>query len=133
MALSRWSHSAWYIYEAGSDDEPALCIQCCGTYTLSELKEYLPEILEKIYEDFESLSSYDRMELREYLKSWTDFNTLRPNLAEVMVNQAWTDFNAKIVSLRRRGAFRYACMDPSDREMEHLGMFYKDLRRLFGD
>lgn len=67
MALSRWSHSRWYIYESG-DDQLTICMD--GSTTLKELNDNFEEVLNRISAES---SPFEKAELKFYLKSWQDF------------------------------------------------------------
>lgn len=69
MALSRWSHSRWYIYNSG-DDVLSICMD--GSASLDELKEDLNKCVEDIARDE---SPYDKKELKLYLKYYLNYNT----------------------------------------------------------
>ncbi len=68
MALSRWSHSAFYIYES-SDGELQICL--FGHYTLKEINEEYCKIEQKAKE--QECTFLERLELRAYLKLWAKF------------------------------------------------------------
>lgn len=70
MSLVRWSSSPWYIYDVG---EKEIAVECHGHYTLVELAN-----LEQVVADIGADSNYskrDLLELKLYLKTWSDINS----------------------------------------------------------
>lgn len=92
MALSRWSHSRWYIYETSDES-----IQICGDGHFS-----LEDLVSNFNKSIESLtmneSLYDSKELYCYLRLWVDVNLERISTQE---------YNKKINFLRRKGELRF--------------------------
>ena len=72
MALSRWSHSAWYIYdECTEPGEPeAVCVCGFGRYTAEDIFHSFDEINSKA--KHEGYGLYDRLELHSYLSLWAN-------------------------------------------------------------
>lgn len=91
MALSRWSHSRWYIYDNG--DGLSICTD--GHVTLDELKNNFDESIQKIIT--EETSSSEEKELRLYLKYYLLFN-------EKQID--FTTYSKRIKQLRHIGYMR---------------------------
>lgn len=70
MALSRWSHSAHYIYEV---DAGVLQVCLFGNFTVSEILNNYKPINERAKN--EGYTFLERLELKLYLKSWALFMT----------------------------------------------------------
>jgi len=86
MALTRWSHSRWYIYESG-DKSLSICMD--GHVCLEDLNKDFDQEIEKIAND---CSDYDKLELKAYLKAWQDFGNGKFSKKE---------YNQKIKTLRK--------------------------------
>jgi hypothetical protein len=69
MALSRWSHSDWYIYDAGDNEEgqPEICICTIGNFTVEDVNHWKGIESRVIADGYGYLS---RIELRLYLTLW---------------------------------------------------------------
>jgi hypothetical protein len=69
MALSRWSYSDWYIYDAGDNEEgqPEICICTIGNFTVEDVNHWKGIESKVIADGYGYLS---RIELRLYLTLW---------------------------------------------------------------
>jgi hypothetical protein len=101
MALSRWNHSLWYIYNSGGEDNnPSLSISCCGQVSLNEIKEDIYSVVDEFVDrlGIESVSNYDKKELYLYLKYFKEY---------CEKELSYSEYVSRLTFLRRIGWNRF--------------------------
>ena len=120
MALSRWSHSDWYIYDCGDSElgEPEICVCTIGTYTLSEILYDYSKLSKKVSSLGYGILS--RIELRLYLTLWAKLESrkIEHDLASALINL-----------LRLAGHIRWYVYEPSTEELSTILRYCERISR----
>lgn len=101
MALSRWSHSEWYIYEP-CGREQGLQVSLFGYFTLGDILIRYDRIDAKAKS--EGASFTERLELRAYMKSWALWQAGKMDRRR---------YHRILKALRFYGHVRYYCREPN--------------------
>jgi len=110
MALSRWSHSDWYIYDAGDNEEgqPEICICTIGNFTVEDVNHWKGIESRVIAYGYGVLS---RIELRLYLTLWAKLESrkIEHYTASTLINL-----------LRLAGHIRWYAHEPSNQQLSTI-------------